>query len=71
MGDLVTGMKVDADQEVCCASGLCALTAPNVFDQRDDDGIVVTLTTEPAEADYHAVRAAAAACPTSAIHLVE
>ncbi|HJP75042.1 MAG TPA: ferredoxin [Pseudonocardiaceae bacterium] len=64
-------MKIEADQEVCCGSGLCALTAPAVFDQRDDDGIVVALTTEPGEADYDAVRAAAAACPTSAIHLME
>ena len=71
MGDLVSGLKVAVDQEVCCGSGLCALTAPAVFDQRDDDGIVVALTTEPAGADYDAVRAAAAACPTSAIHLME
>ncbi|HEV3361798.1 MAG TPA: ferredoxin [Pseudonocardiaceae bacterium] len=63
-------MQVAVDQEVCCGSGLCALTAPAVFDQRDD-GIVVALTTEPADADYDAVRAAAAACPTSAIHLME
>jgi ferredoxin len=71
VGDLVSGLKVDVDQEICCGSGLCALKAPAVFDQRDDDGIVVALTTEPASADYDAVRAAAAACPTSAIHLME
>ena len=64
-------MRIEVDQEVCCGSGLCALTAPEVFDQRDEDGIVVTLTTEVAKADYDAVRAAAAACPTSAIHLME
>jgi ferredoxin len=70
VGALVSGLQVAVDQEVCCGSGLCALTAPAVFDQRDD-GIVVALTTEPADADYDAVRAAAAACPTSAIHLME
>ena len=64
-------MRIEVDQEICCGSGLCALKAPEVFDQRDDDGIVVTLTTTPAQADYDAVRAAAAACPTSAIHLME
>ncbi|HEY4023393.1 MAG TPA: ferredoxin [Pseudonocardiaceae bacterium] len=64
-------MKIDADQDVCCGSGMCALKAPGVFDQRDEDGIVVVLATEPASADYDAVRAAAAACPTSAITLVE
>jgi ferredoxin len=71
MGHLVSGLRVEVDQEACCGSGLCALKAPEVFDQRDEDGIVVTLTSEPAPADYDAVRAAAAACPTSAIHLVE
>jgi ferredoxin len=68
VGDLV---KIDADQEVCCGSGMCASKAPGVFDQRDDDGIVVVLATEPASADYDAVRAAAAACPTSAITLTD
>ena len=71
MGDLVTGLQIAVDQEACCGSGLCALTAPEVFDQRDEDGVVVALATEPAEADYDAVRAAAAACPASAIHLTE
>jgi ferredoxin len=70
VGDLVSGLRIAVDEEVCCGSGLCALTAPKVFDQRDDDGVVVTLTTEPATTDYDAVRAAAAACPTSAIRLV-
>ena len=64
-------MKIDTDEEVCCGSGMCALAAPGVFDQRDDDGIVVVLAPEPAQADYDAVRAAAAACPTSAITLMD
>jgi ferredoxin len=64
-------MEIAVDQDVCCGSGLCALAAPTVFDQRDEDGVVVTLTTTPDESHYDAVRAAAAACPTSAIHLME
>jgi ferredoxin len=64
-------MRVSVDQDRCVGSGQCVLAAAEVFDQRDEDGIVVVLATEPASADYDAVRAAAAACPTSAITLVE
>ncbi|MFE3946199.1 ferredoxin, partial [Streptomyces sp. NPDC059118] len=34
-------MKVTVDQNKCVASGQCVLSAPDVFDQREEDGIVV------------------------------
>ena len=40
-------MKVKVDQARCVASGNCVLTAPEVFDQRDEDGIVVLLDPSP------------------------
>ena len=64
-------MKITVDQEVCCGSGMCVRNADQVFDQRDDDGIVIALTSQPPTDQYDAVRAAAAACPTSAITLIE
>ena len=39
-------MRVSADRNVCIGAGLCALTAPEVFDQ-DDDGLVELLTPDP------------------------
>ncbi|ADJ48947.1 ferredoxin [Amycolatopsis mediterranei S699] len=64
-------MKVSVDQEKCCAAGTCAMVAPGVFDQRDEDGIVVLLLSEP-PADLHdSVREAASVCPAMAIHLSE
>jgi ferredoxin len=60
-------MKVTVDKEKCIAAGQCVLNAPDVFDQRDEDGIVVLLNPSPpagAEAD---VRQAAALCPALAI----
>ena len=33
-------MKITVDEEKCCAAGQCVLIAPEVFDQRDEDGIV-------------------------------
>ncbi|MFI0816620.1 ferredoxin [Streptomyces sp. NPDC021098] len=64
-------MKVTVDEEKCCAAGQCVLLAPEVFDQRDEDGIVVLLDAEPAEGSHAAVREAAGVCPTLAIQLNE
>lgn len=55
------------DQSRCRGAGQCALIAPEVFDQGDEDGIVTLLEPSPA-ADLHpAVREAGAVCPASAI----
>jgi ferredoxin len=67
-GDTV---KVTVDEDRCCGAGQCVLIAPEVFDQRDEDGIVVLLEAEP-RADQHAVvRESAAVCPASAIEVTE
>jgi ferredoxin len=51
-------------------TGVCALTAPEVFDQ-DDDGTVTLLdTAPPRSADAGATRRAADLCPVGAITLV-
>ncbi len=63
-------MKVSAERGVCVGAGLCALTAPGVFDQ-DDDGIVTVLTAEPAEGDRPAAREAGLLCPSGAVRVVE
>jgi ferredoxin len=60
-------MKVLIDQDKCVASGQCVLTAPDVFDQRDEDGIVVLLTDDPPADRADDVRQAAAVCPALAI----
>jgi ferredoxin len=60
-------MKVSVDTDKCIGSGQCVLTAPGVFDQRDEDGIVVLLNPDP-PADVAAdVQQAAALCPALAI----
>ncbi|MEU9049902.1 ferredoxin [Streptomyces sp. NPDC048384] len=60
-------MKVNVDQGRCCGAGQCVLIAPEVFDQRDEDGIVTLLEPSPAEGLQAAAREAAAVCPASAI----
>nr|AAT45301.1 ferredoxin [Streptomyces tubercidicus] len=60
-------MRVHIDQEKCCGAGSCVLSAPEVFDQREEDGIVVLLDAEPPAGLHEAVHEAAAICPAAAI----
>jgi ferredoxin len=60
-------MKVIIDQEKCVASGQCVLSAPDVFDQREEDGIVILLDETPPEDISGEVNEAAAICPARAI----
>ncbi|MEU5718009.1 ferredoxin [Streptomyces sp. NPDC020403] len=64
-------MKITVDEDKCCGAGQCALIAPEVFDQRDEDGIVVLLDAEPAVERHAAVRESASVCPAAAILLGE
>ena len=64
-------MKVTVDQNICASSGNCVMNASEVFDQRDDDGVVVLLNENPTDEDAEGARRAAAACPALAIHIEE
>lgn len=64
-------MKVTVDEAKCCGAGTCVMLAPDVFDQRDDDGIVVLLDEHPGEARHATVREAASVCPGVAISVSE
>lgn len=63
-------MKIEANRDICAASGQCASVATALFDQ-DDDGIVVLLTPEPAEGEEPLARRAATLCPSGAIRVIE
>lgn len=64
-------MKVTVDQDRCVASGQCVVAAADVFDQRDEDGIVVLLMDNPPAAVAADVKQAAAVCPALAIQIEE
>ena len=64
-------MRVSVDADRCVAAGHCVLLAPEVFDQRDEDGVVVLLSEKPAAELHDAVRESATMCPAGAIHLAE
>jgi ferredoxin len=60
-------MKVILDQDKCVSGGQCVFAAPEVFDQRDEDGVAVLLMSDiPAELE-DSVREAADICPALAI----
>lgn len=60
-------MKLTVDQDKCCGAGACVLAAPDLFDQRDEDGVVILLEAEPSDDQHAAAREAAAVCPAAAI----
>ncbi|GLY70672.1 ferredoxin [Amycolatopsis taiwanensis] len=64
-------MKITVDEDKCCGAGSCVLAAPKVFDQREEDGIVILLDAEPPAEQHAAVREAANVCPASVIELSE
>jgi ferredoxin len=64
-------VKLTADQDKCCGAGQCVLLAPEVFDQREEDGIVMLLDETPAEPLHAIVREAAGVCPAGAITVEE
>ena len=62
-------MRVAVDQDNCIAAGQCVAAAPDVFDQRDEDGVVVLLKATPDADEEDDVRRAAAVCPALAIQV--
>ncbi|MCX5214875.1 ferredoxin [Kitasatospora sp. NBC_00240] len=60
-------MQVILDQDRCCSSGQCVLTAPEVFEQSDEDGLVTLRQEHPAPGLHADVRLAAVLCPGGAI----
>jgi ferredoxin len=64
-------MRVIVDREKCVAAGQCVIEAEDVFDQSDEDGVVVLLQESPPADRLEAVRRAAELCPSMAITVTE
>ncbi|MEU9705757.1 ferredoxin [Streptomyces sp. NPDC047981] len=69
MTDPREALHLSVDRDRCAGAGMCALTAPEVFDQDDDEGLVVLLHPDPAPAQRAAARMAVGLCPAEAITL--
>ena len=64
-------MRILVDRDRCRGAGKCALTAPELFDQSDDDGTVVVLDEQPPPDLQDQARRAAGLCPNSVIRVLE
>ncbi|MEU7132554.1 ferredoxin [Streptomyces sp. NPDC046261] len=63
-------MRVSIDSDLCIGSGMCALTAPQVFTQ-DDDGFGTVLPGREDGAGDPLVKEAVRGCPVRAVTLEE
>ncbi|MEW2220334.1 ferredoxin [Streptomyces sp. NPDC006990] len=63
--------RIGVQRDRCVGAGQCVLAAPTVFDQDEEEGLVLVLDDEvPAsDADADAVREAVWACPSGALTL--
>ncbi len=64
-------MHVTINEGRCIGAGQCVLAAANVFDQREDDGVVILLDENPPASEAAAVNDAAALCPAAVIEVSE
>jgi ferredoxin len=62
-------LRVLAELDVCIGAGVCVLTAPKVFDQGEDDGLVRLLVAPVPDEYTAAVRDAVDLCPSGALSL--
>ncbi|MFV0131160.1 ferredoxin [Streptomyces sp. HMX112] len=64
-------MELSVTRERCVGAGMCALTAPGLFDQDEDEGLVVLLDARPPRDHHTSARVAAGACPAGVISVIE
>ena len=64
-------MKLSIDQTRCIGAGQCVLKAPMVFDQQEEDGLVILLQEHPAPEYQLSARTAARVCPAEVISVHE
>ena len=66
---VIGAVELHIDRDRCVGAGMCALTAPHVFDQDPNDGRVRLIERQPEERSAKDLQAAAALCPTGALRL--
>ncbi|MGA5560285.1 ferredoxin [Streptomyces platensis] len=64
-------MHLSIERDLCIGAGMCALTAPEVFDQDAEDGLVVLRTATPSPGLHAGARLAAGLCPAAALTVTE
>ena len=62
-------IRIHVDEERCVGAGHCVRAAASVFDQRDEDGIVVLLADTAPDAMRAKLEKAEELCPSQAIRI--
>lgn len=62
-------MRVTADRDRCMGAGSCVSIEPSVFDQDEEDGLVLVLAEHPATSARSAVTRAVRMCPARALEV--
>ena len=62
-------MRVIAQTQKCVATGICAMTCPQVFDQRDEDGVVRVVDEYPPLVLLARVKLVVDLCPSLVFRL--
>jgi len=62
-------LRVTVDEDLCVGAGLCVLSSSDVFDQRDEDGVVKLLQVYPDQELYETVLGGSRKCPSHAIKI--
>ncbi len=62
-------VRIVGDRDVCTGAGMCALTAPELFDQDEDLGLVVVRSEHVEGPQLDAARKAVGLCPSGALSL--
>jgi len=62
-------IKIHVNEHKCIGAGQCVMAAPQVFDQREEDGVVVLLQDHVGADLEPCVRKAVELCPAVAIRV--
>jgi ferredoxin len=63
--------KILADRTRCVGGGNCVLSAPQLFAQGEDDGLVQVIREYPGPQDLAAAELAVISCPSQALSIVD
>ncbi|MCM6777051.1 ferredoxin [Nocardia sp. CDC159] len=63
-------MELGVNRDICIGAGMCALVAPDLFDQDPDDAKVLRLAEATTPEQRTALVRAVDACPSGALHLL-
>ena len=63
--------RVVADRTKCVGGGNCVMSAPQLFAQDEDDGLVQVIKPNPGVEDIAAAELAVISCPSQALEIVD